>query len=525
MGPAEQQQFAAVLGIPRIATYVDPATIPSASGLAHDGAWIVELAIDRRPIGCILDGTIRMTAVHARQLEALAFRLPQVPTVAVALPSRDAALDAWMTRWPDPQELVTGEPALELAHVDDARDPDNLTRLCAHDELRDIGQVLIVTSAARSPGTPAALAALRHRMPELRPIILSTEPLAAGVLAALAIGDAAYVHLGPGPLATPRCEPTWTAVALAITPGREVALEVRADAVTHGEDGVIEVARPRPLHASDVVRLDAVTRDVDEPVFAVRARMVRTDLPLACTVFHVARRTAAGMPTAMQGALAEVAMRIVPPVCTPLAAVADRDVDGVVVFDIAGQVQRVRLLPAMRVAGPTATLAIRVVRGEVHAQVLAGEVLYAGHRIEREVVVAPYQPVVLDGVRATFAVRAAWPDEQPEVIIEGELERYPRLLEIDGTPIELRRRARHDELWCEGRPLTIAGTLTVQSEVEHLRATEIDLSWLLHAARAAPVVGRNGLPITIAEQHGIAAHVVVDLTASEVTVTVRRRHV
>jgi hypothetical protein len=529
--PREQQQFAKVLAIPRIASLVDPTTADGATGVMHDGAWLLELALDHRAIGCILDGTVRASAEHARQLEALAYRLPSVPTIAVALPTPDGGpppLDAWMTRWPDPQELALGEPAVEIVYIDDARDPDNLTRLCAHDELHAVEAILVVTTSAGTLVTPAALAALRTRMPELRPIVMSTEPLGDELALALAVCDGAYVRLHAHPLGVSRTDVVWTDVELELAPGRDVELVVHAHEVER-RGTTHHVPRPRSLHATDVIRIDAMTVHVDEPVFSVHLRAARTDLPLSCGVLHVARRATAGMPTDTHVRGAAEAMRIVAPTCEPLETTAphDRWVDGVIVFDIAGQVQRTRLVPAMRITTPTSAIELRVVRGDVWIRACAGNVFYDGRRLERspDQLVQPYRPVVIDDVRATIAVRAASPDEAPEVIIERDLLRYPRVLVIDDCAIELRRRDRNDELWCEGRPLTLAGTIAPlhdASVVEHVRPDEADLSWLLHAARTAPLVGRSHAVLEIAEQHGISARLVFDLDAGELKFAVYR---
>ncbi len=491
-----EQLFAKVLAIPRITTYVDRDSIV---GEHHDATWIVEVALDDKPYACILDGTTRAQAQHAYWLEALAFRLPAVPTIAVALPTPDGgppSLDAWMTRWPDPAEITAGYATVEIAYVDDARDPDNLTRLCARDELGGAASLLLVTTPASPLVTPAAIAVLHERLPELRPIVISAEPIGDALRSALADAGGAHVLLTGRAIDPPRSEPTWNDVALAIESATDVELSIDGACGSR-----IELPRAQVLRDHDTIRVDAIATHLDAPVFSVELRCERRDIPLACTALHVARRATAAAPIERHATAAAESSRIVAPTCEPLGGIAARDlwVEGAIAFEVGSSIQRVRLLPAMRIATPTAEVELRVVRGKIYVEPIKGDLLCDGVRLVGEMVLLPYRTLVIDDVRASVALLAAWPDEPFEVVIESDVERYPTIMTIDDTAIELRRRTRHDELWCRGRPLKIEP------------ADTSDLSWLLHAARQQAIVAPSGVQLAITATQKLTVDLATDL--------------
>lgn len=512
-------QFSTVFAIPRLDPLVDPA---ATVGDAHDGAWVISASLDRSQMGCILDGTVRVPASQVSRLDTLAAQLPSVPTIAVALRTPDGTpplLDLWMTRWPDPQDNANGYPSTEIVHVDDPSDPDALTRLVSHDLLHDAKSIVIVLAHGGTLVTPASLAALHSRLPELRPILLATEPLSDELIEPLAAMAGAHVLI-TGPAHQPsRTEVTWHDVEIDLLPHHDVELAVHAERVER-EGPRVRVRRPQALRATDDLRVDAIAMRAGQPAFTVALRARRTDLPLECTAFAIAHPLQATPPEPLHVERAVEANRIVVPQLEPLATTLPKDlwVDGAITFELAGEITRIRLLPSARISTPTMSIDLRVLRGAVYVQARSGDVLYDGVRLVGERKLEPYRTLTLDDVRASFVIAAAWPDEHPEVVIEGGIERYLSLLTIDGVAVELRRHARSDELWCNGIPLALHGTVCRASG--DLPVDAADLSWLLLAARQQSIAGTSSVPLIFAEQHGLSARLTIDRDAARATYVV-----
>jgi hypothetical protein len=283
-----RQEFADALAMPVVVTYADAELSPGRTGTTvHDASWVVQLAIDRRPIGCILDGTRQASDRDAARLELLGQLLPAVSPLA-ALPAIDEIMPAapvWMRAWRGEQAVV----------VRSDHDVDTLARLCVSTGLGGDPSpqaVLVVAAAASSLVSRASLAALRTHLPNVRPLVLSIEPLRADVLAGLAESDGGYLLVERRDVQeAPRI---WRGVTMEIDRARDVELAVNAlDVERFGDTWRAPCASLAIPHGITEVHVHGITPHVDARVFAVHARGRRLDLPLAFGVLHDAHRTRA----------------------------------------------------------------------------------------------------------------------------------------------------------------------------------------------------------------------------------------
>ena len=281
-----RQQFANALAMPAVATYADPELSPGRTGATvHDASWVVQLAIDRRPIGCILDGTRDVPDRDAARLELLGQLLPPVAPLA-ALSATDEIMPAapvWMRAWRGDRAVV----------VPSDHDADTLARLCVSSGLAEEPgtpqAVLVVAGAASSLVSRASLAALRAHLPHVRPLVLSIAPLPADCLAGLAESDGGYMlverrDVQPG-------LPIWRGVTIEIDRARDVELAVNALDVERFGDTWRAPCSSLPIPSGVTeIHVHGITPHVDARVFAVHARGRRLDLPLAFGVLHDAHR-------------------------------------------------------------------------------------------------------------------------------------------------------------------------------------------------------------------------------------------
>ncbi|MEJ7599801.1 MAG: hypothetical protein WKG01_17985 [Kofleriaceae bacterium] len=279
-----RHDFAEALAMPAVATCVDPELARGrAGGIVHDASWVVELAIDRRPIGCILDGTRDVPDRDAARLELLGQLLPVVAPLA-ALRATDQVMPeapVWMRAWQGEHAVV----------VDSRHDADTLARLCVSCGLGDDPRpqvVLVVAGAATSLVSRRSLAALREHLPQVRPLVLSIAPPPADVLARLAASNGGYRlverrDIQPAPA-------VWRGITIEIDRARDVELAVHAEDVERMGDTWRVAGQPLAGDQTTELRVHAVTPHVDARVFAVHARGRRLDLPLAFGVLHDAHR-------------------------------------------------------------------------------------------------------------------------------------------------------------------------------------------------------------------------------------------
>jgi hypothetical protein len=283
-----RQEFADALAMPVVVTYADPELTPGRTGATvHDASWLVQLAIDRRPTGCILDGTRQVAVRDAARLELLGQLLPPVAPLA-ALPAIDEIMPeapAWMRAW-------RGESAVVVPSNHDA---DTLARLCVSCGLAEDPMpqaVLVVAAAASSLVSRASLAALRAHLPNVRPLVLSIEPLRADVLAGLAESDGGYLLIERRDIQS--APAIWRGVTMEIDRARDVELAVNALDVERFGDTWRAPCSSLPIPSGVTeVHVHGITPHVDSRVFAVHARGRRLDLPLAFGVLHDAHRTRA----------------------------------------------------------------------------------------------------------------------------------------------------------------------------------------------------------------------------------------
>ena len=278
-----RHEFAEALAMPAVATYVDPELARGrAGGIVHDASWVVELAIDQRPIGCILDGTRDVPPRDAARLELLGQLLPVVSPLA-ALPAHDEIMpDApvWMRAWQGEHAVV----------VDSRHGADTLARLCVSCGLGDDPRpqaVLVVAGAATSLVSRTSLAALREHLPQIRPLVLSIAPLPADVLAGLAESDGGYLLVERRDIQA--APPVWRGVTIEIDRARDVELAVHADDVerlgdTAGRRPGARGGRHQRLRVHAVTRRS--TRACSRPP---RGRRLDLRSRSACCTMRIAR--------------------------------------------------------------------------------------------------------------------------------------------------------------------------------------------------------------------------------------------
>jgi hypothetical protein len=489
----EQRGLARAIGVPCVRTFVDPA--PAQGG--HDGIWVLEATPANGLAVCLLDGTVPFASEFPLHMMA-AILLGVKPVTVLAAAN---LVPSWLALWRS-RAIV----------IEDLRDRENLARLTAGLGLNveDAASVVIVAPQLGPLCSPAALETLRHRMPNVRPLVVTSEPLLAEHMAALASSGGAYVIVKDrAPVAYGDDEALFE-VALEVIPGRDVQVSC--------------ARRSWPVLGEMVcARVDAVTPHLDEPVFVAHVHGVRRGRPHTIGVFHVARLQDARPPTADQYRCIEPASPRAPS-CTALATTTqhDRWVKGEVVFQLPDREVREPLHPAMLITGTTARVELTVEYARVMMIEATGNVRIDGRY--------PYWPqppeeddpgaddvlrpaydgcrigidddmvFEIDDIVTRFVVRAASPRAVVDTVIEGEITSHPSLIVIDGVPIDARIDGGSWQLWCRGRRLRVTGRIENKgfgSRVVLLDDPEAqDLRWLLAAAHRGPLAGHNREPIT-----------------------------
>lgn len=259
--------------LPRISTFADRSVVRSVAGVLHDAVWLVETRLVETRVTCVIDATTVVAPPERAWLEGLADVVGPCRRIVLV---RDG-VPGWAARWYAQRQVeVSTSGPLDIAEA-------RIAAGLAH------GSAVLLVGGRAEPLMGGVIKALRELRPDLRlflALAAGTPGLSAGLVDEVTAGDGGWIDLGGS--GRPAGSLTLEVEAMA-----EVELVVHAARDARDPRGIV---RP-PLMGVDRLRVDAVTAQVDEPVFVVRAVVQRPGVPWPIVTAHVARRSTARSPS------------------------------------------------------------------------------------------------------------------------------------------------------------------------------------------------------------------------------------